>query len=39
MGVAGSILSVVYNLVPGLLKRAGFVNSAKTRCWFEGPLQ
>jgi predicted transposase YbfD/YdcC len=39
IGVAGSILSVVHNLVLGLLKRAGFVNSAKGRRWFEGHLQ
>jgi len=38
IGVAGSILSVVHNLVLGLLKRAGFTNSAKGRRWFEGHL-
>jgi predicted transposase YbfD/YdcC len=39
IGTAGSILSVVHNLVLGLLKRAGFVNSAKGRRWFDGHLQ
>lgn len=39
IGVAGSILSVVHNLVLGLLKRAGFTNSAKGRRWFEGHLR
>ncbi len=39
LGVAGSILSIVHNLVLGLLKRAGFSNSAKGRRWFEGHLQ
>jgi len=39
IGAAGSILSVVHNLVLGLLKRAGFTNSAKGRRWFEGHLQ
>jgi len=38
IGVAGSILSVVHNLVLGLLKRAGFTNSAKGRRWFDGHL-
>jgi predicted transposase YbfD/YdcC len=39
IGASGSILSVVHNLVLGLLKRAGFVNSAKGRRWFEGHIQ
>jgi hypothetical protein len=39
IGTAGSILSIVHNLVLGLLKRAGFTNSAKGRRWFEGQLQ
>lgn len=39
IGAAGSILSIVNNLVLGLLKRAGFTNSAKGRRWFEGHLQ
>jgi predicted transposase YbfD/YdcC len=38
IGVAGSILSVIHNLVLGLLKRAGFINAAKGRRWFEGHL-
>jgi len=38
IGTAGSILSVVHNLVLGLLKRAGFTNAAKGRRWFEGHL-
>jgi predicted transposase YbfD/YdcC len=39
IGASGSILSVIHNLVLGLLKRAGFVNSAKGRRWFEGHIQ
>lgn len=39
IGAAGSILSIVNNLVLGLLKRAGFTNSAKGRRWFDGHLQ
>ena len=39
IGSAGSILSIVHNLVLGLLKRAGFSNSAKGRRWFDGHLQ
>jgi predicted transposase YbfD/YdcC len=39
IGRAGSILSIIHNLVLGLLKRAGFTNSAKGRRWFEGHLQ
>jgi hypothetical protein len=39
IGSAGSILSIVHNLVLGLLKRAGFTNSAKGRRWFDGHLQ
>lgn len=38
LGAAGRILSVVHNLVLGLLKRAGFTNAAKGRRWFEGHL-
>lgn len=38
IGSAGAILSIVHNLVLGLLKRAGFTNSAKGRRWFEGHL-
>lgn len=39
IGTAGRILSIVHNLVLGLLKRAGFSNAAKGRRWFEGHLQ
>jgi hypothetical protein len=39
IGTAGSILSIVNNLVLGLLKRAGFTNSSKGRRWLEGHLQ
>ena len=38
IGAAGRILSIVHNLVLGLLKRAGFTNAAKGRRWFEGHL-
>jgi predicted transposase YbfD/YdcC len=38
IGASGSILSIVHNLVLGLLKRAGFSNSARGRRWFEGHL-
>lgn len=38
IGHAGSILSIINNLVLGLLKRAGFSNSAKGRRWFDGHL-
>lgn len=33
--VVGSIFSIIHNLMIGLLKRAGFSNSAKGRRWFE----
>ena len=36
VGAAGRILSIVHDLVLGLLKRAGFTNAAKGRRWFEG---
>lgn len=36
---AGRILAMVHNLVLGLLKRAGFINSAQGRRWFAGHLQ
>jgi predicted transposase YbfD/YdcC len=39
IGAAGSILSIVHNLVLGLLKFAGFSNSARGRRWFEGHLE
>jgi predicted transposase YbfD/YdcC len=38
IGPAGRILSILHNLVLGLLKRAGFTNAAKGRRWFEGHL-
>jgi predicted transposase YbfD/YdcC len=38
VGAAGRILSIVHDLVLGLLKQAGFTNSAKGRRWFEGHL-
>jgi predicted transposase YbfD/YdcC len=39
IGAAGSILSIVHNLVLALLKLAGFSNSARGRRWFEGHLE
>jgi predicted transposase YbfD/YdcC len=39
VGPAARILSIVHDLVLGLLKRAGFSNAAKGRRWFEGHLQ
>jgi predicted transposase YbfD/YdcC len=39
IGSAGSILSMVHNLVLSLLKTAGFANAAQGRRWFEGHLQ
>ena len=39
VGAAARILSIVHNLVLGLLKRAGFTNAAKGRRWFDGHLQ
>jgi predicted transposase YbfD/YdcC len=39
VGSAGSILSMVHNLVLSLLKTAGFANAAQGRRWFEGHLQ
>ena len=38
VGPAARILSIVHDLVLGLLKRAGFTNAAKGRRWFEGHL-
>jgi predicted transposase YbfD/YdcC len=38
VGPAARILSIVHDLVLGLLKRAGFSNAAKGRRWFEGHL-
>ena len=39
VGPAARILSIIHDLVLGLLKRAGFSNAAKGRRWFEGHLQ
>jgi len=36
---AGSILSIVHNLVLGLIKKAGFNNTAQGRRWFSGHIQ
>lgn len=36
---AGSILSIVHNLVLGLIKKAGFQNTAQGRRWFSGHIQ
>lgn len=38
-GPAGRILSLIHNLVLGLLKTAGFTNAAQGRRWFDGHLQ
>lgn len=37
-GAAGRILSIVHNLVLGLIKKAGFKNAAEGRRWFAGHL-
>ena len=39
VGSAGSIWSILHNLVLGLLKKAGFSNAAKGRRWFEGHIK
>jgi predicted transposase YbfD/YdcC len=39
VGHAPAILSIVHNLVLGLLKKAGFTNAAAARRHFEGHLQ
>jgi len=39
LGPAGHILSIIHNLVLGLLKTAGFTNAAQGRRWFDGHLQ
>lgn len=36
---AGSILSIVHNLVIALIKKAGFNNTAQGRRWFAGHIQ
>jgi len=38
IGNAGHVLSIVHNLVLGLLKKAGFSNAAAGRRYFEGHL-
>ena len=38
IGPAARILSIIHDLVLGLLKQAGFTNAAKGRRWFEGHL-
>jgi len=37
-GNAGSILSMIHNLVLGLLKQAGYKNAAKGRRWFSANI-
>ena len=39
LGTAGHILSIIHDLVLGLLKTAGFTNAAQGRRWFDGHLQ
>ena len=39
LGAAGHILSIIHDLVLGLLKTAGFTNAAQGRRWFDGHLQ
>lgn len=38
-GAAGRILSIVHNLVLGLIKKAGYKNAAEGRRWFAGHIQ
>lgn len=38
LGAAGRILSIIHDLVLGLLKTAGFTNAAQGRRWFAGHL-
>jgi predicted transposase YbfD/YdcC len=38
LGSAGRILSIIHDLVLGLLKTAGFTNAAQGRRWFAGHL-
>ena len=38
LGAAGHILSILHDLVLGLLKTAGFTNAAQGRRWFDGHL-
>lgn len=39
VGAAGSVWSIIHNLVIGLLKKAGYSNAAKGRRWFEGHVK
>lgn len=39
LGAAGRILATVHNLVLSLIKRAGYINAAQARRYFEGHLQ
>lgn len=39
LGSAGHILSIIHDLVLGLLQTAGFTNAAQGRRWFDGHLQ
>ena len=38
LGPAGHLLSIIHDLVLGLLKTAGFTNAAQGRRWFDGHL-
>jgi hypothetical protein len=38
LGPAGHLLSLIHDLVLGLLKTAGFTNAAQGRRWFDGHL-
>ena len=38
LGPAGHLLSMIHDLVLGLLKTAGFTNAAQGRRWFDGHL-
>ena len=38
LGPAGRLLSLIHDLVLGLLKTAGFTNAAQGRRWFDGHL-
>lgn len=38
LGPAGRLLSIIHDLVLGLLKTAGFTNAAHGRRWFDGHL-
>jgi len=38
IAAAGRILATVHNLVLGLIKRAGYINAAQARRYFEGHI-